>query len=336
MKGGSFEKKMSGPSINRVGVTAADRALALVKEKRLAEEEEARKKALANPGTAGPVKPSGPTHEYSTGKMAASLTSTAVDVVYENDSAVFTEEEVREVLYKRVKKAAKKGYAQIMTNKGPLNIELHCDKAPRTCDNFIQLCTKGYYDDTPFHRLIKNFMIQGGDPTGSGTGGDSAWGKPFKDEFHPNLKHDGRGVLSMANSGPDTNKSQFFVCFKSCEHLNNKHSVFGRVVGKLDTLKHLENVETNRKDNDKPMEALKIINTTLYVNPFDDETKKQEEEDEAARKKAIEEDKYKEELGSWFSNPAPSAQTGTGVGKYLREAQAAAAAQERKAKRPRT
>ncbi|PIO32372.1 hypothetical protein AB205_0189110, partial [Aquarana catesbeiana] len=79
---------------------------------------------------------------------------------------------------------------------------------PKTCENFIKLCKKNYYDGTIFHRSIRNFVIQGGDPTGTGTGGESYWGKPFKDEIKPNLSHTGRGVLSMANSGPNTNKSQ--------------------------------------------------------------------------------------------------------------------------------
>ncbi|KAA8592479.1 hypothetical protein FQN60_017934 [Etheostoma spectabile] len=84
----------------------------------------------------------------------------------------------------------------------------HTVPVPKAGENFIRLCKKGYYDGTVFHRSIRNFMIQGGDPTGTGTGGESFWGKPFKDEFRPNLSHAGRGILSMANSGPNTNKSQ--------------------------------------------------------------------------------------------------------------------------------
>ncbi len=109
------------------------------------------------------------------------------------------------VRYDRVKK---KGYVRLVTNVGPLNLELHCDYVPKTCENFMKLCQKGYYDGTKFHRSIKHFMLQGGDPTGTGTGGESLWGKPFKDEFKQFLSHQGRGILSMANSGPNTNKSQ--------------------------------------------------------------------------------------------------------------------------------
>ncbi|XP_016363570.1 peptidyl-prolyl cis-trans isomerase-like 2 [Sinocyclocheilus anshuiensis] len=155
------------------------------------------------------------------------------------------------VRYQYVKK---KGYVRLQTNKGDLNVELHCDKVPKAGENFIKLCKKGYYDGTIFHRSIRNFMIQGGDPTGTGTGGESYWGKPFKDEFRPNLSHTGRGILSMANSGPNTNKSQFFITFRSCTYLDRKHTVFGRVVGGLETLTAMENVESDPK-TDKPKET---------------------------------------------------------------------------------
>ncbi|GBO31436.1 Peptidyl-prolyl cis-trans isomerase-like 2, partial [Araneus ventricosus] len=122
---------------------------------------------------------------------------------------------------------------------------------PKTCENFIKLSKSGYYENTIFHRSIKNFMIQGGDPTGTGSGGESAWKKLFKDEFKPNLSHQGRGILSMANSGPNTNKSQFFITFRSCQHLDKKHSIFGRVVGGLDTLSKMEKIETDK--DDKPL-----------------------------------------------------------------------------------
>ena len=107
--------------------------------------------------------------------------------------------------YRRVKK---KGYVRLVTNRGPLNLELHCDLVPKTCENFIKHCKNGYYNETIFHRLIRNFMVQGGDPSGKGDGGESIWGSPFKDEFVGTLSHSGRGILSMANKGSDTNGSQ--------------------------------------------------------------------------------------------------------------------------------
>ncbi|XP_077995435.1 RING-type E3 ubiquitin-protein ligase PPIL2-like [Glandiceps talaboti] len=199
---------------------------------------------------------------YSTGAVAAGFTSTAAAPVTQHEAAVIDEDIIR---YERVKK---KGYVRVMTNKGNLNIELHCEKVPKTCENFILLSSRGYYNNTTFHRSIRNFMIQGGDPEGTGKGGDSAWGKPFKDEFKPNLTHSGRGVLSMANSGTNTNKSQFFITFRSCRHLDNKHTVFGKVVGGLDTLTSMEAVETDKKD--KPKEDIKIESISVFVNPFDE------------------------------------------------------------------
>uniref|UniRef100_A0A9J7XP24 RING-type E3 ubiquitin-protein ligase PPIL2 n=1 Tax=Cyprinus carpio carpio TaxID=630221 RepID=A0A9J7XP24_CYPCA len=182
---------------------------------------------------------------YSTGRVSASFTSTAMAPATTNEADAISDDAVR---YQYVKK---KGYVRLHTNKGDLNVELHCDKVPKAGENFVKLCKKGYYDGTIFHRSIRNFMIQGGDPTGTGTGGESYWGKPFKDEFRPNLSHTGRGILSMANSGPNTNKSQFFITFRSCTYLDRKHTVFGRVVGGLETLTAMENVESDPK-TDKP------------------------------------------------------------------------------------
>jgi peptidyl-prolyl cis-trans isomerase-like protein 2 len=136
---------------------------------------------------------------------------------------------VEEVIIRNPKK---KGYVRLHTTHGDVNIELHCDLAPRTCENFITLCVAEYYDGVSFHRSIKNFMVQGGDPTGTGSGGQCIWGEKFKDEICDKLQHTGRGVVSMANSGPGTNGSQFFILYKSARHLDGKHSVFGTVVGR--------------------------------------------------------------------------------------------------------
>ncbi len=117
--------------------------------------------------------------------------------------------------------------ATIVTNRGTIRIQLHADKAPRTVANFEKLIGKGFYNGLKFHRVIANFMIQGGCPLGTGTGGP---GYDFADEFHPDLKHDGPGVLSMANAGPNTNGSQFFITHVATPWLDGKHSVFGRVI----------------------------------------------------------------------------------------------------------
>ncbi|EDO30357.1 predicted protein, partial [Nematostella vectensis] len=197
---------------------------------------------------------------FSTGAVAQSFTSTAQDRVTEQEAAVVDEDVVR---YREVKK---KGYVRIQTTHGDLNLELHCEMVPKACENFMKLCAKGYYENTVFHRSIKNFMIQGGDPTGTGRGGESAWGGEFKDEFKPNLIHQGRGILSMANSGPNTNKSQFFITYRSCRHLDQKHSVFGRVVGGLETLNAMERIECDEKD--RPKETIKIKKAVVFVDPF--------------------------------------------------------------------
>jgi cyclophilin family peptidyl-prolyl cis-trans isomerase len=100
-----------------------------------------------------------------------------------------------------------KGYVNILTNLGELQCMIHANFVPRTSENFLELCEKGYYNGTKFHRLVKDFMIQGGDPTGTGKGGESIFGGKFEDEFHSKIRHDKPGILSMANSGPDTNAS---------------------------------------------------------------------------------------------------------------------------------
>jgi cyclophilin family peptidyl-prolyl cis-trans isomerase len=123
--------------------------------------------------------------------------------------------------------------ATLVMDRGKVVIVLFADKAPKTVNNFVFLAREGFYDGTTFHRVIPDFMAQGGDPTGTGTGGP---GYRFADEFHPDLKHDGPGVLSMANAGPGTNGSQFFITYKATSWLDKRHSVFGRVVEGMDVV----------------------------------------------------------------------------------------------------
>ncbi len=117
--------------------------------------------------------------------------------------------------------------ATIETNKGTIRVELFDDKVPNTVANFEKLAGQGFYNGLKFHRVIPNFMVQTGCPQGTGTGGP---GYKFKDEFHPSLKHSGPGILSMANAGPNSNGSQFFITHVACPHLDGKHSVFGKVL----------------------------------------------------------------------------------------------------------
>jgi cyclophilin family peptidyl-prolyl cis-trans isomerase len=126
--------------------------------------------------------------------------------------------------------------ATFKTEKGDFEVELYADRAPLTVENFVNLARAGFYDGTTFHRVIRGFMAQGGDPTGTGTGGP---GYQFGDEFHPSLRHDAAGVLSMANAGPGTNGSQFFITFGPTPHLDNKHTVFGRVTEGMDVVQSL-------------------------------------------------------------------------------------------------
>ena len=132
---------------------------------------------------------------------------------------------------------AKTYYATIKTNKGDMRLKLHADKVPMTVNNFVFLAREGFYDGVTFHRVIKDFMIQAGDPTGTGRGGP---GYHFPDEFHPDLRHDGPGVLSMANAGPNTNGSQFFITHVATPWLDGKHAVFGQLVDGFDTLYAIE------------------------------------------------------------------------------------------------
>ncbi|GAB4127938.1 MAG: peptidylprolyl isomerase [Ignavibacteriales bacterium] len=146
--------------------------------------------------------------------------------------------------------------AKFETNMGNFDIELFAREVPKTVENFVGLAMKDYYSGVTFHRVIDNFMIQGGDPTGTGMGGESYWGSSFEDEFSPNLKHDSPGVLSMANAGPNTNGSQFFITLVPTPWLNNRHSVFGKVISGMEVVQLIGKVQTNA--NDKPINSVII------------------------------------------------------------------------------
>jgi cyclophilin family peptidyl-prolyl cis-trans isomerase len=146
--------------------------------------------------------------------------------------------------------------AHMETDNGTMVIELFADKAPVTVNNFVFLAREGYYENVIFHRVIGNFMAQGGDPTGTGRGGP---GYKFQDEFHPSLKHSKRGILSMANAGPGTNGSQFFITHGPTPHLDNRHTVFGQVVEGEDVLMSIP--ERDPMKVNAP--AVKIIRVTI-------------------------------------------------------------------------
>eukprot|EP00246_Nothoceros_aenigmaticus_P001782 TRINITY_DN12415_c0_g1_i2.p2 TRINITY_DN12415_c0_g1~~TRINITY_DN12415_c0_g1_i2.p2 ORF type:complete len:231 (+),score=38.89 TRINITY_DN12415_c0_g1_i2:935-1627(+) len=147
------------------------------------------------------------------------------------------------------------------TTAGDIHIRLYPEECPRTVENFTTHCRNGYYDNLIFHRVIKGFMVQTGDPLGDGTGGQSIWGGEFEDEFHKSLRHDRPFTLSMANAGPNTNGSQFFITTVATPWLDNKHTVFGRVAKGMDVVQGIEKVKTDR--NDKPYQDVKILNVTV-------------------------------------------------------------------------
>ncbi|KAJ1984403.1 cyclophilin peptidyl-prolyl cis-trans isomerase Cyp8 [Dimargaris verticillata] len=210
-----------------------------------------------------------PTAHYSTGRMAASFTSTSVAPVTASEAATLDSEEV---MFSRIKG---KGYVRLQTSLGDLNLELFCDLTPRTCFNFIMLVKSGYYTRVPFHRSIKHFMIQGGDPTGTGRGGQSHWNREFPDEIiKGKLSHDKRGMLSMANHGKDTNSSQFFITFRPCKHLDGKHTVFGQLVGGMATLDKMELIPTDSA-TDRPLEDIRILGGSVLVDPYEEYQQRQ-------------------------------------------------------------
>ncbi|CAI6093893.1 hypothetical protein V2G26_016982 [Clonostachys chloroleuca] len=145
----------------------------------------------------------------------------------------------------------------LQTSVGTITVELYTSHAPKTCKNFATLVRRGYYNSTIFHRIIPNFMVQGGDPTGTGRGGTSIYGDNFEDEIDPGLKHTGAGILSMANSGPNTNGSQFFITLAPTPWLDGKHTIFGRVKHGMSTVKRMGLVKTGAED--RPLDEVKIV-----------------------------------------------------------------------------
>ena len=152
-------------------------------------------------------------------------------------------------------------YAQIQTNMGTIEIQLFAKEAPKTVRNFVGLATQGFYNGLIFHRVIKKFMIQGGDPTGTGRGGASIYAGPFADEFSPSLQFDKPGLLAMANAGPNTNQSQFFITTVPTPWLNLKHTIFGQVVKGMDVVNAIDTTPTDNMDrpiNEVVMEKVTI------------------------------------------------------------------------------
>lgn len=161
------------------------------------------------------------------------------------------------------------GKVLLKTTAGEIDIELWTKEAPKACRNFIQLCMEGYYNGTIFHRVVPEFIVQGGDPNGDGTGGESIYGAPFKDEFHSRLRFNRRGLVASANAGKDDNGSQFFFTLAATPELQNKHTIFGKVTGETiyNVLKLSEGLIG---PDDRPEHPHKITSATVLINPFTD------------------------------------------------------------------
>ncbi|XP_029025950.1 spliceosome-associated protein CWC27 homolog isoform X1 [Betta splendens] len=181
------------------------------------------------------------------------------------------------------------GKVLLKTTAGEIDIELWSKETPKACRNFVQLCMEGYYDGTIFHRVVPEFIVQGGDPTGTGTGGESIYGRPFKDEFHSRMRFNRRGLVAMANAGPHDNGSQFFFTLGRADELNNKHTIFGKVTG--DTVYNMLRLADVECDHDeRPLNPHKIRTTEVLYSPFDDivpretkKTKKDKDKEEAKK-----------------------------------------------------
>uniref|UniRef100_F6ZJP7 Peptidyl-prolyl cis-trans isomerase n=2 Tax=Ciona intestinalis TaxID=7719 RepID=F6ZJP7_CIOIN len=155
------------------------------------------------------------------------------------------------------------------TDLGDIKMELNCEQTPKAAENFLALCASGYYDDNIFHRNIKGFMVQTGDPSGTGKKGTSIWKQHFDDEIVDSLRHNARGVVSMANSGPNTNGSQFFITYGKQPHIDMKYTIFGRVIDGNEVLDDLEKVPVNEKTY-RPLRDVKIQRVTIHANPIAD------------------------------------------------------------------
>lgn len=155
------------------------------------------------------------------------------------------------------------------TSLGELKLEIYCESVPQAAQNFMALCASNYYDNTVFHRSIRGFMLQGGDPTGTGRGGKSIFptadGK-FADEISDNFKFAKRGVVAMANSGLNTNGSQFFIAYAKAPHLNGKYTILGQVIDGNDTLDKMEKITVGAAD--RPLQDIRLKSVTIHANPI--------------------------------------------------------------------
>ena len=250
----------------------------------------------------------------STGRTAASFTSSSLtprtrteEIAVDEEAAMF------EALSSRQTKNA---VVRLQTNFGALVLELFVHKAPRTCYNFVALCQRGTYHHTTFHRNVPGFMLQGGDPTGTGRGGESIWGQPFEDELclPGALRHTSRGMVSMANKGVNTNGSQFFITYRATPHLDAKHTVFGTLLGEdsfrvLDALERVPNVP----DTTQPIRPIELIEAQVFEDPFatyierrDAKARREHPDDEERARRELKRRKREDDRTTWLGTRLPA------------------------------
>ncbi|HED08202.1 MAG TPA: hypothetical protein ENI57_08820, partial [Ignavibacteria bacterium] len=178
--------------------------------------------------------------------LIVGFSTVAQSNIIENNLKMKTE---KKLMTDSTKSANEITVAIMKTNMGDIEIQLFPEYAPLAVESFVKHAETGYYKNVIFHRVIDGFMIQGGDPTGTGRGGESIWGKPFKDEFTPKLKFDEPGILAMANAGPNTNGSQFFITLVPTPWLNNHHTIFGKVIEGMDVVSSIGKTKTEKPSN---------------------------------------------------------------------------------------
>lgn len=286
-------KLQGGVGVLRKSEDALKREREEAKERELTRKRQRTKQQPEEEEPTGAVSKSLTTHH-----MAASLTSTAVDL---STATRFQTIPLDQLL--RPKRFEGPGYAVVETNLGSINVELWSKYSPKAVYNFVKHAQAHYYDGTLFHRNIRNFMVQGGDPSGTGRGGESAFpeGKPFKDETNSPYKFTGRGMLAMANKGKNTNTSQFFFTYTRTPHLDGKHTIFGQVVGGMSVLDSMERVPVD--STDRPTKKIKILGVRILVDPFEEPEK--------------EEQKVELEDDSPWLKKTTAIQSSSSIGKYL-------------------
>jgi len=191
--------------------------------------------------------------------LIVGFSTVAQSNIIENNLKMKTE---KKLMTDSTKSANEITVAIMKTNMGDIEIQLFPEYAPLAVESFVKHAETGYYKNVIFHRVIDGFMIQGGDPTGTGRGGESIWGKPFKDEFTPKLKFDEPGILAMANAGPNTNGSQFFITLVPTPWLNNHHTIFGKVIEGMDVVSSIGKTKTEKPSN-KPYSDIIIKSITI-------------------------------------------------------------------------